>query len=123
MVLKEYNENDDENDDDRSESESDSSAAPELITSRTDFDAMMDDFLDNYEVLGRKAKPKLEGDTGAEKLNTLRQALGQDERVRITQTGDSDEDEDEEAILASFGKEEDTKQDRWDCETILCRSF
>ncbi|KAF4604774.1 hypothetical protein EYR40_003556 [Pleurotus pulmonarius] len=123
MVLKEYNENEEDDDDDGSESESDSSAAPELLTSRTDFDAMMDDFLDNYEVLGRKAKPKLEGDTGAEKLNTLRQALGQDERVRITQTGDSDEDEDEdedeEAILASFGKEEDTKEDRWDCETIL----
>ncbi|KAF9502180.1 LTV-domain-containing protein [Pleurotus eryngii] len=119
MVLKEYNENEEEDDRSESESESDSSATPELITSRTDFDAMMDDFLDNYEVLGRKAKPKLEGDTGAEKLNTLRQALGQDERVRITQTGDSDDDEDEEAILASFGKEEDTKQDRWDCETIL----
>lgn len=76
---------------------------------------MMDDFLGNYEMLGRKMKPKLEGDSGIEKLNTLRQAMGQDERVRI-----QDDAEEEDDILMPLELED--KKDRWDCETILSQS-
>ena len=79
---------------------------------------MMDDFLDNYELLGRKMKPVLPGDSGVDKLNTLRRALGQDDRVRIGVTGDED-GSDEEKILMPF--EEEDKKDRWDCETILSK--
>lgn len=78
---------------------------------------MMDDFLDNYEVLGRKMKPVLPGDTGAEKLDTLRRALGQDERVRVS----CDEEEEEEDVLMPFESED--KKDRWDCETILSKAI
>ncbi|KAJ8489881.1 hypothetical protein ONZ45_g13406 [Pleurotus djamor] len=116
MVLKEYNENE-ESEDDTPDSASDTSSAPDLITSRTDFDSMMNDFLDNYEVLGRKVKPKLDGESGAEKLETLRRALGQDERVRINTY--EDDDDDDEAIMAAFAGPDADKEDRWDCETIL----
>ncbi|KAL0951838.1 hypothetical protein HGRIS_008499 [Hohenbuehelia grisea] len=116
MVLKEYNEDEDDDHDDHSDI-SDTDSAPELITSRSDFDSMMDDFLTNYEVLGRKVKPKLEGDTGAEKLEHLRRAMGLDERVRVADGGESDDDDD--AILAAFVGTTDDKKDRWDCETIL----
>ena len=74
----------------------------------------MDGFLNNYEQLGRKLKPKLPGETGPEKLDTIRRALGQDERVRI---GDYEEDENSDDIYAPL--EDDDKKDRWDCETIL----
>lgn len=94
----------------------DSDTAPDLITTREDFEAMMDDFLDNYELLGRKMKPVLAGDNGAEKLSTLRMAMGQDERVRIEQNGDEESGDE---MLTPYGEAE--KKDRWDCETILSK--
>jgi len=98
-----------------------SDEAPELLTSREDFEAMMDDFMDNYELLGRKLKPVLPGDSGPEKLETLRRAMGQDERVRIRSADDDDEEElDDEQLFAEYGATE--KEDRWDCETILSES-
>jgi protein LTV1 len=94
-----------------------SSSAPDLITSREDFATMVDDFVDNYELLGRKLKPVLPGDSGAHKLETLRRAMGQDERVRVVVT----EEEDEELSNADFfrGYDAKEKEDGWDCETIL----
>lgn len=74
----------------------------------------MDEFLNDYEQLGRKLKPKLPGETGPQKLDTIRRAMGQDERVRM---GEQEEDEDSDDIYAPL--EEDDKKDRWDCETIL----
>lgn len=112
MILKQYNEDDE--DTQSSEEENDSDDAPELITSREDFESMMDEFLNDYEILGRKLKLKLAGDTGAEKLDTIRRAMGQDERVRL---GDAEEDDNDDDILMPFDLDE--KKDRWDCETIL----
>ncbi|KAF9225369.1 LTV-domain-containing protein [Gyrodon lividus] len=97
-----------------------SSSAPDLITSREDFAAMVDDFLDNYELLGRKLKPVLPGDSGAHKLETLRRAMGQDERVRVVAMREVDEEDDElgdEDLFRGYNVKE--KEDRWDCETIL----
>lgn len=117
-MLKQYNEDEDESvlsdDDDEDE-------APELITAREDFTSMMDEFLNDFEILGRKLKPKLEGDTGAEKLETLRRAMGQDERVCKTLVGeDDDNDNDDNEFLRTT---EEDKKDRWDCETILCKFY
>jgi protein LTV1 len=112
MILKQYNEDSGE-DASPSDEGSDSDDAPELITSREDFDSIMDEFLNDYEQLGRKLKPKLPGETGPEKLDTIRRAMGQDERVRI---GEQEEDDDSDDIYAPL---EDDKKDRWDCETIL----
>lgn len=94
-----------------------SDEAPELVTSREDFEAMMDDFMDNYELLGRKLKPVLPGDSGPEKLNTLRQAMGQDERVRIRSADDDDDELDDDRLFAGYNAAE--KEDTWDCETVL----
>ncbi|KAJ6601376.1 Low temperature viability protein-domain-containing protein [Mycena vulgaris] len=92
MILKEYNSDEDS---EPSEDElADEDEAPELITSREDFESMMDD--------------------GAAKLNTLRMAMGQDERVRVERAGEEDEEDD---ILMPF--DIDDRKDRWDCETIL----
>ncbi|KAF6754289.1 cytoplasmic protein [Ephemerocybe angulata] len=112
MMLREY-ENDEEGDEDEEHSDADSDEAPELITSRDDFDSMVDEFLNDYEILGRKLRPKLEGETGAEKLGTFRAAVGLDERVRIQRDGEDDDDTD----LLDLVEEE--PKDRWDCETIL----
>ena len=114
MVLKEYKE-DDETTFPSSDEGIESDEAPDLITSREDFESMMDEFLDDYEILGRKMKARLAGDTGADKLDTMRRALGRDERILITA---SDDDND---LLMPL--DVDSKKDRWDCETILCVSL
>ncbi|KAJ3815592.1 Low temperature viability protein-domain-containing protein [Lentinula aff. lateritia] len=117
VMLKQYNDEDEDEDDQAlSLSDEDKDEAPQLITSREDFGSMMDEFLNDYEILGRKMKPKLDGDTGAEKLDTLRRAMGQDERIRgsLADAEDRDNDDDNE-----FLRVDEEKKDRWDCETIL----
>ncbi|TFY71827.1 hypothetical protein EVG20_g1174 [Dentipellis fragilis] len=95
--------------------EDDDDTEPQLITTREDFDSMMDDFLDNYEIFGGKMKPALHG-TGAEKLETLRTAMGQDQRVK-EKDSDESSDNDDADIYAYLEKED--KRDRWDVETVL----
>jgi hypothetical protein len=94
--------------------DSDSSdSTPELITSREDFEALMDDFLLNYEVSGGKMKPSLQG-SGAEKLQSLRLAMGRDERV----TADRQDHGDIDPVI-----EEKEKRERWDVETVLSKPY
>ncbi|KAJ3750932.1 Low temperature viability protein-domain-containing protein [Lentinula detonsa] len=114
VMLKQYEEDRDDNNESPL-SDTDDDEVPQLITSREDFSSMMDEFLNDYEILGRKLKPKLDGETGAEKLDTLRRVMGQDERVResFADTEDLDDDDNE------FLRNDQEKQDRWDCETIL----
>ena len=114
MILKQYNE-DNDNEEDLSGEDSDTDEAPELITSREDFDSMVKEFLNDFEILGRKMKPKLEGESGVDKLDSLRRAMGQDERVRVE---DDDKEENYDDLLLS---EDEDKKDRWDCETILSK--
>lgn len=124
-MAKEYGSDEDELDNDELETASassslSSSSAPDLITSREDYAEMVDKFMDRYELLGRKLKPVLAGESGADKLETLRRALGQDERVRVVAMGEDDEEElgDDELFRAYDTNE---KEDRWDCETILSK--
>ena len=84
--------------------------APELLEARGDFATMMHEFLDEYEILGGKMRPRLEGDTSIEKLDTIRRALGP---VIIR---DYDERDDGEIPIPV---DIDDVKDRWDCETIL----
>lgn len=109
-MLKEYKE--EQYEDTILEEEEQSDEVPELITSRDDFNSMVKEFLNDYEILGRKMKPKLEGETGVEKLDSLRRAMGHDERMRITDGEDETED-----VLPS---DDENQKDKWDCETILC---
>lgn len=114
MILREYNEDDKEEEDIHSHDGEDSDdEAPELITSRDDFNSMVNTFLNNFEILGRKMKPKMEGESGLDKLDVYRRTMGQDERNRI-----ADADTDDEVDIDQLFPDKDNK-DRWDCETIL----
>jgi protein LTV1 len=75
---------------------------------------MMSDFLENYEILGAKMKPRLQGNSGVEKLDTLRKALGHDGHV----AENNEESEEEGDLLPTDDVDE---RDRWDCETILSK--
>lgn len=110
QIQKEYDSDEEDETEDHSDSRSDSSA-PELITSREDFDSMMNEFLHEYELVGGKMRPVLEGDSAINKLDTIRKALGE---VKIREQVDDDEEDD---VLMPLDIDE--KKDRWDCETIL----
>ncbi|KAF8433548.1 Low temperature viability protein-domain-containing protein [Boletus edulis BED1] len=123
LMAKEYGSDEDALEHDELETTStssslSSSSAPDLITSREDYTEMVDEFMDKYELLGRKLKPVLAGESGADKLEMLRRGLGQDERVRVIAIeADDDEVLDDEGLFRAYNANE--KEDRWDCETIL----
>jgi protein LTV1 len=102
------------------------SAIPEV--SREDFDAILDDFLDNYEVVGSKYRLSLGGTalSGPEKLRVLRDAiedenegLGKEENRRrimeIERMGRGVKGVREKRERVKSDKEEN----QWDVETIL----
>lgn len=112
MKIEKQYASDEEDEEEDEEEDLNRDEAPELITSREDFDSMMDEFLDKFEILGRKMKPVLEGGSGAEKLETLRRAMAEGGPIRVRDDDGSDED-----IL--MPADVDGAKDRWDCETIL----
>lgn len=73
---------------------------------------MMNEFLENYEILGGKMRPVLAGETPVEKLDTIRKALGD---AKIRDEGESDTDE---GMLMPADMNEEN--DWWDCETVMC---
>ncbi len=98
-------------------------APPEI--SRDDFDAIMDDFLNNYEVVGRRLRHSLGGTSlsGVEKLRVLRAAiddgdegLGKEENRRrileLESVGRGVKREKERVRVDDEGK-------KWDVESIL----
>jgi protein LTV1 len=120
-MAKHYASDEDEFEEEDDETTSqDSDEAPELIASREDFESIMNEFMGKYEVVGRKIKPILEGDSGADKLNTLRRAMGHDDdRILVENDGGIDVAAGEEDVWAQY--DDDPKKDRWDCETILSK--
>ncbi|TXT04366.1 hypothetical protein VHUM_04133 [Vanrija humicola] len=100
--------------------------------SREDFDSIMDDFLDNYEVVGSRMRESLGGTalTGAEKLSVLRAALEQGEegdgigreenRRRILELEQLNrgyvKEKKEKVALRDIDEKAEPK---WDVETIL----
>ena len=76
----------------------------------------MDEFLENYEILGGKMRQALPGETATDKLGVVRDSL----REHVLNLRDeSDEEQSDEPD--GFMMEE--KDDSWDCETILSMCF
>jgi len=111
QIEKEYVES--EGSEDGPPDSDDSDSTPEVITSREDFDSLMDDFLYNYEVSGGKMKLSLPG-SGPEKLQSLRTALGRGESVTVEDSDQEGKDDDIYAVI-----EGNEKPERWDVETVL----
>ncbi|RKP06241.1 Low temperature viability protein-domain-containing protein [Thamnocephalis sphaerospora] len=94
------------------------------IKQREDFEAILDDFLDKYEIVGKKMVPMLHG-TAEEKLGAIRQACLVDEE------GSNGTVQETSARLRaqlahpsrSSGLDElrpqEKERDAWDCESIL----
>ncbi|KAI8347480.1 hypothetical protein B0O80DRAFT_502601 [Mortierella sp. GBAus27b] len=100
-------------------------AAEEL---RKDFDSILDDFLEKYEIVGSKMVPRLEGATSENKLSTIRNALlvddDEDGRSVATTTGGTRRpkknlDEDVVTEETDFRSRAERMRDNWDVQTIL----
>ncbi|KAJ2726119.1 Protein ltv1 [Coemansia sp. Benny D115] len=103
----------------------------ESVSTRPDFENVLDEFLNEYELTGKKMQVVLEGGTGQGKLDTVREALldanvtPEESRRAVLATGlkmfaednmRTREEDDKELEAMLLQKEERTP---WDCQTIL----
>ncbi|KAJ1973311.1 Protein ltv1, partial [Dimargaris xerosporica] len=109
--------------DDDSYGSSEEDMDPEVVAQRrmehANFENILDEFLDKYEVKGSKLSVKLEGDTPLDRIDTLRHALVED---------DSDGSVAQDSLRTQPQRDEyevihyqTTRKygDDWDCESIL----
>lgn len=122
LTLRKFEEeyaSDKDDEDDEDEDSNSVTSAPELVNTRDDFEAVMDEFLAQEQV-GKKLQQKI-GNTPMERLNTMRRAL----------VDDADENEalarreallnrlDDDGAPIPMPVDLDERKERWDCETIL----
>ncbi|CAG8668871.1 12426_t:CDS:2, partial [Ambispora gerdemannii] len=88
---------------------------------RQDFDQIMEEFLDKYEIVGRKMVPKLEGDSVVDKLETIRRGLGQVNIEDETQNCGKSKVRVNNSVSEVLDTSKESKRTRetWDCESIL----
>ncbi|KAJ2031341.1 Protein ltv1 [Coemansia sp. S610] len=100
------------------------------ISTRADFADVMDDFLQNYELAGKKMHVIVEGGTGVGKLSTVRDAFLDETKSKeenkkallstglrlIEETNAKTKKQNEEELSQYFKQKERTP---WDCQTIL----
>ncbi|KAI1305157.1 hypothetical protein EDD11_005018 [Mortierella claussenii] len=97
---------------------------------RKDFDSILDDFLDKFEIVGSKMVPRLEGATGENKLTTIRNALlvddAEEERSMATTVGGTRrpvkknlDDDMATELQTDFRSRAERLRDNWDVQTIL----
>ncbi|CAO3693312.1 unnamed protein product [Rhizopus stolonifer] len=97
---------------------------------RADFDAILDDFLEKYEIVGKKMQPKLEGESSTQKLDTIRQSFikpdikEEEQRTRVKLTREALEAASKtpltrEALNDMPQRPTEKKRATWDCQTII----
>ena len=104
---------------------------------RQDFSQILDEFLDKYEISGRKIVQKLEGDNVQDQLETIRQGL---RKININHDKPSPQNEGKNGLYNDNGEnksskvynesqdvfvhvesEEKDKRQTWDCQSILSK--
>lgn len=127
---------DEDDEEEPEEFEDDEEGGDSLVpTNRSDFNDILDEFLEKYEVIGGKLKPSLEGGDAAEKFGTLRKELAALRLDKPTADPDGEITEEEKQKLKKRMRklqrekdemveyeEEADPRDKWDCETILSAS-
>ncbi|KAJ2845160.1 Protein ltv1, partial [Coemansia brasiliensis] len=107
------------------EYDSDGNVKP--ISSRADFESVLNEFLNDYELTGKKMQAVVEGGSGAGKLDTYRDGLiegGEASKRAVVQAAQrildesakKSDEQDAEEIAEMFKEKERTP---WDCQSIL----
>ncbi|KAJ2856912.1 Protein ltv1, partial [Coemansia erecta] len=110
--------------------EYDEDGNPKPISTRPDFQNVIDEFLSEYELTGKRMQVVVEGGDGAGKLDTYRDAFLNEAKSkeenrkelvqageRITQEDSARTEEQEEEFFDELFKEKERTP--WDCQTIL----
>ncbi|KAJ1818949.1 Protein ltv1 [Coemansia sp. RSA 2598] len=110
--------------------EYDEDGNPKSISTRPDFESVLDEFLTEYELTGKRMQVIVEGGDGAGKLDTYRDAFLKDNKSkeenkkelvmvgeRITHEENTRTAEEEEEYFDELFKEKERTP--WDCQTIL----
>lgn len=146
QIEREYDSSSDRDQDldDVKSQDSTSTQTPISNRLRDDFDSIMDEFLDRFEVIGGKLKRTLEGKTPTEKMDTLRNQLlvsssdpqpssidpedGTDEsfekrlmkdKILVQLRRDELEVGEDRARMMIYEPKDDRVTHQWDCQTIL----
>ncbi|KAI8060317.1 Low temperature viability protein-domain-containing protein [Gongronella butleri] len=115
-IEEEYMHDDDEEDEDE---------GGEALEERADFESILDEFLDKYEVLGKHMAARLDGETSAAQLDTVRRAL---DTLNIAETYNNEEEKPETATTRKPRDPNDInwtapvapkKRATWDCQSII----
>ncbi|KAI8325908.1 hypothetical protein GQ54DRAFT_295071 [Martensiomyces pterosporus] len=110
--------------------EYDSDGNPKPMSTRPDFEDVLDEFLSEFELTGKKLQVKVEGGDGAGKLGTYRDAFLSENKSRqdgrkdvlaagmriIEEDSKRSEKDDDMELEMQFREKERTP---WDCQTIL----
>ncbi|KAI8078762.1 Low temperature viability protein-domain-containing protein [Halteromyces radiatus] len=98
----------------------------DVMEEREDFDAILDDFLEKYEVVGNKLAPRLEGDDSAQKLDAIRGAF---DTLHILEEEEKREQQHQERKERGTSKTrepaelwarpEQRKRQTWDCQSVI----
>ncbi|KAI8146197.1 Low temperature viability protein-domain-containing protein [Fennellomyces sp. T-0311] len=98
----------------------------QTLEERADFESILDDFLDKYEIVGKKMQPKLEGDSGKQKLDTLREALlatklsdGEDDNESVATVTTRTRKHKKEGEYVDLFERPVAKRETWDCQSVL----
>ncbi|KAI8379564.1 Low temperature viability protein-domain-containing protein [Radiomyces spectabilis] len=112
-IEEEYMEDEDEDEEEDSNDEA--------FEERGDFDSILDEFLEKYELVGKKMEPKLEGETSGDKLDTIRRALFatklEDNQEKKESSKNKPRKEGEFEDL--FARPEQRQRDTWDVQSVL----
>ncbi|KAG0172937.1 hypothetical protein DFQ28_008493 [Apophysomyces sp. BC1034] len=91
---------------------------------RGDFDAILDDFLDKYELVGNRMAVRLEGETSGQKLDTVRNALlatklsdDEDEKGSVSESLKPKKEKVREAEL--WERPVQRQRQAWDCQSVI----
>ncbi|KAJ2206153.1 Protein ltv1 [Coemansia sp. RSA 518] len=96
------------------------------LSTRADFESVLNEFLNDYELTGKKMQAVVEGGTGAGKLGTYRDGLagGEESRKAVVRAAErildeaaaKTDEQDAAEVAAMFQPKERTA---WDCQSIL----
>ncbi|KAI7901719.1 Low temperature viability protein-domain-containing protein [Cokeromyces recurvatus] len=92
----------------------------EEIQQREDFESILDDFLEKYEIIGRKMEPKMEGESSAAKLDSYRQGLIKPDVQQLEEQHEPSKPRLTRALLEPrLERPVQRQKESWDVQTII----
>lgn len=109
-IEEEYNEDDEDEED---------YLSGEELEERQDFDAILDEFLEKYEIVGRKMEEKLEGESSAAQLDAVRQQLLKTHIKEEVEENDGKPKKAKKTYQPSLERPMQKQRETWDVQSVI----